>query len=560
MKLKISTIFLLAAFVSIGLLGFYSINGDQPNDLAPTVSEVTQNGNIQADTTPPGGFYPTMWNYNYSLIGGQNGGTVGGILWGGKYYNNRWNSTTYYRINNDGPGGGPGTVSDSGTYVGAVRDMTIGMSGATEYLFGGAASSTLYKLNATLGTVGTFSVGGAQFRMIAYDPNRKGFWNSNFSGNIICHDTSGAVRGTVVSTLTGKYGAGWDSGNVHVDTATLWIWDQGTGTNSSVVKYRLSGGAGTLMNTYTFGQTAAEIAGGAEIVKDGGNLVLILNWQNYAITGYKLASMGGGGGSLCFNRGGIWVSIPDNMTGTARDTIKVPNNMGTLDDITVVMDTVIHTWVGDLIFDLSHGGQVDTLFAWMGTGSFGNSGDNLFGIALTDSSNNPIVNTNGSNTVPPPAGQYLAGGRTGVDSLKKHFVRSGGAASEMNGNWVLTMHDRASGDTGSLRAWHICFYSGNIAQIISNNNQTPDRYVLGQNYPNPFNPSTKINFSIPKAGLVSLRVYDMLGREVKTLVADQLSAGEFAVDFDGSNLSSGTYFYRLQVGDFVEVKKMVLLK
>ena len=266
------------------------------------------------------------------------------------------------------------------------------------------------------------------------------------------------------------------------------------------------------------------------------------------------------GNSLCFSRGGIWVSIPDNMTGTARDTIKVPNNMGALDDITVVMDTVIHTWVGDLIFDLSHGGQVDTLFAWMGTGSFGNSGDNLFGIALTDSSNNPIVNTNGSNTVPPPAGQYLAGGRTGVDSLKKHFVRSGGAASEMNGNWVLTMHDRASGDTGSLRAWHICFYSGNIAQIISNNNQTPDRYVLGQNYPNPFNPSTKINFSIPKAGLVSLKVYDMLGREVKTLVADQLSAGEFAVDFDGSNLSSGTYFYRLQVGDFVEVKKMVLLK
>lgn len=80
------------------------------------------------------------------------------------------------------------------------------------------------------------------------------------------------------------------------------------------------------------------------------------------------------------------------------------------------------------------------------------------------------------------------------------------------------------------------------------------------NPPNPFNPGTKIKFAIPKAGFVSLKVYDMLGREVKTLVNEQLSACEFIADFDGSNLSSGTYFYRLQVGEFVDVKKMVLLK
>lgn len=95
-------------------------------------------------------------------------------------------------------------------------------------------------------------------------------------------------------------------------------------------------------------------------------------------------------------------------------------------------------------------------------------------------------------------------------------------------------------------------------QNISNN--VVDRYSLAQNYPNPFNPTTKIKFALPKAGLVSLKVYDMLGREVQTLVNQQLNAGEFSTDFDGSNLSSGTYFYRLQVGDFVEIKKMVLLK
>lgn len=84
--------------------------------------------------------------------------------------------------------------------------------------------------------------------------------------------------------------------------------------------------------------------------------------------------------------------------------------------------------------------------------------------------------------------------------------------------------------------------------------------MLSQNYPNPFNPSTKINFSIPKAGFVTLKVYDMLGREVKTLVSDQLTAGEYVSEFDGALLSSGTYFYRIQAGDFVETKRMVLVK
>ena len=95
--------------------------------------------------------------------------------------------------------------------------------------------------------------------------------------------------------------------------------------------------------------------------------------------------------------------------------------------------------------------------------------------------------------------------------------------------------------------------NGNVAEL-------PSSFKLDQNYPNPFNPTTKIKFALPKAGLVSLKVYDMLGREVQTLINQQLNAGEFIADFDGANLSSGTYFYRLQVGDFVEIKKMVLLK
>ena len=99
--------------------------------------------------------------------------------------------------------------------------------------------------------------------------------------------------------------------------------------------------------------------------------------------------------------------------------------------------------------------------------------------------------------------------------------------------------------------------TGNSNNISINN---PDAFSLSQNYPNPFNPSTKINFSIPKSGMVTLKVYDVLGKEVASLVNDARNAGNYEVSFNASGLSSGAYFYRLQSGSFVDTKKMFLLK
>jgi Ni,Fe-hydrogenase III small subunit len=95
---------------------------------------------------------------------------------------------------------------------------------------------------------------------------------------------------------------------------------------------------------------------------------------------------------------------------------------------------------------------------------------------------------------------------------------------------------------------------------VSSNNHVPGEYKLGQNYPNPFNPSTTISYSLPKAGDVKLVVFDMLGREVATLVNGFVDAGNHSVDFDASNLSSGVYMYKIQAGDFTDTKKMVLMK
>jgi len=88
----------------------------------------------------------------------------------------------------------------------------------------------------------------------------------------------------------------------------------------------------------------------------------------------------------------------------------------------------------------------------------------------------------------------------------------------------------------------------------------PDGYFLSQNYPNPFNPTTNINFSVPKSGLVKMAVYDINGREISELVNQVMTPGSYKVDFDGSNLSSGIYYYTLSSGEFVETKKMMLVK
>jgi len=88
----------------------------------------------------------------------------------------------------------------------------------------------------------------------------------------------------------------------------------------------------------------------------------------------------------------------------------------------------------------------------------------------------------------------------------------------------------------------------------------PKEYSLSQNYPNPFNPSTTIKFELPKSSVVRLSVYDLLGREVSVLVNERRNAGYHEVKFDGSNLASGVYFYRLQAGEFVSSKRMLILK
>jgi hypothetical protein len=101
-------------------------------------------------------------------------------------------------------------------------------------------------------------------------------------------------------------------------------------------------------------------------------------------------------------------------------------------------------------------------------------------------------------------------------------------------------------------------YSGIVEVEIA-----PSSFSLSQNYPNPFNPTTKIKFTISDFGFTTLKVYDVLGREVATLVNEEKQQGEYEIKFDAlgiGNLASGIYFYQLKAGEFIETRKMILMK
>lgn len=138
--------------------------------------------------------------------------------------------------------------------------------------------------------------------------------------------------------------------------------------------------------------------------------------------------------------------------------------------------------------------------------------------------------------------------------------------SYANASSQFKIRFRLQSDAGvTSQGWHvddirILTYCQGVINSVGNIEQLPVKYSLEQNYPNPFNPVTRINYAIAKEGFVKLTIYDLLGREVNVLVNEVKNAGYYSVDFNGVNLSSGVYFYKLESNGFVDTKKLTLIK
>jgi Secretion system C-terminal sorting domain/CARDB len=238
-------------------------------------------------------------------------------------------------------------------------------------------------------------------------------------------------------------------------------------------------------------------------------------------------------------RNGLNILIPS--VGTANPDSIVVNfggNAFNVVDVNAKIDTVFHTWDSDLTFNLKHGATTVGIIAGVG-----GSGDNFIGTILNDSASLPIS----SGTAPFTGTFQPSSPLAGFNGLP------------VNGSWILTIIDGAAGDSGVLRAWCLQFVYQTLVGGIGTV-EIPNYFSLAQNYPNPFNPSTSIKFSVPKQTNVTLKIYDVLGKEVATLVNEMKQPGFHTVDFNASDFASGIYFYRLDAGEFSSVKKMMLVK
>jgi hypothetical protein len=256
----------------------------------------------------------------------------------------------------------------------------------------------------------------------------------------------------------------------------------------------------------------------------------------------RIVVLGGvaNGGSFSGCRRKLHVKIIDNTSVYDSIPVNVPGWSFGIRDVNVTIDTVVHGWDDDLVFTLIHGSDSVDFISHVG-----GNGNNFIGTMLNDSALYGI--------------QYGQPPFTGTFQPSNPLSAFNGLSADPNGYWTLKITDTRTGETGYLQAWCLDIsyftYIGGIGTIT-----VPNYYSLEQNYPNPFNPSTKIKYTIPRAGDVKITVYDILGKEVAVLVNEYKNPGIYSIDFNASALSSGVYFYKIRAGDFTDTKKMLLIK
>jgi hypothetical protein len=141
----------------------------------------------------------------------------------------------------------------------------------------------------------------------------------------------------------------------------------------------------------------------------------------------------------------------------------------------------------------------------------------------------------------------------GEKSSSAGFILSSTVGESFIGNPINAANQQNVG------FWYV-YKQSTITDVKKEDETIPTVFKLEQNYPNPFNPSTVIKFGVPERSNVLLKIYDILGEEVATLVNEEMDAGWYSIDFNASGYSTGVYIYRMQAGNYINTKKMLLMK
>lgn len=195
------------------------------------------------------------------------------------------------------------------------------------------------------------------------------------------------------------------------------------------------------------------------------------------------------------------------------------------------------------------------IFAGNGCGVFLSTNSDTIWKAVNNGLNPPVWSLAVSGT------NIFAGTSSGIYLSTNNGTNWNNVSNGLTDSTILTF--AVSGTDIYAGSWGGSVWRRPLSEMITyikDIQQIPQRYSLSQNYPNPFNPSTTINYTLQFSGQATLKVFDVLGKEVATLVNEEKPAGNYSVSFNALQRSSGIYFYKLQAGSFVEIRKMLLLK
>jgi photosystem II stability/assembly factor-like uncharacterized protein len=390
----------------------------------------------------------------------------------------------------------------------------------------------------------------------------------NTTSNLYIRTTDGGAHWTA-STIT-QAPASWRGSNIMaIDSNTAWIamhdpsavtsggvfktTNGGTNWTRQTTAFPSSGGYANFIHFFDSdnGACVGNPNGGYwEIytTTNGGNLWTRVNSSNIPppaggeFTFFDYASAGK---SLWFgtDNAALYRSTNRGATWT------VNRNIGGVGFVPAFKDTAIGRFSrfvpGNQVLATTDGGNTLT-----GTGVSAPVGCSSFFIRYVPGTTASYVITSPSGVFgSTPGSAFTVDGGVTWTLIDNSVSRGPSAFASAHAGWC-------GGPTDSIYKW-----TGNLlATSVKQTKTIAVGFRLEQNYPNPFNPSTKIGFRVPGSGLVSLKVFDVLGREVRTLVNEKLETGSYETTFDARGLASGVYYYRIQAGNFVETKKLLLLR
>jgi len=450
--------------------------------------------------------------------------------------------------------------------------------------FGGIYSDVGYSVQQTsdggyiiIGNTGSFGAGLYDIWLIKTNDLGDTLWTKTFGGND--YEDGREVQQTIDGGYiliggTGSFGGGeYDAWLIKTDSlgGTLWTKtiggiypDEGRSIQQTTDGgYIITGATGSLgdfsnvwlIKTDSFGDTLWTKSFGGNEVEEGW-LIQLTTDGGYIITG-RTESFGAGSWD-------IWLIKTDSYG----DTLWTKTLGGSGTDY------------GYSTQQTTDGGYIITGY----TTSFG-AGSEDFWLIKTDSVGETLwlktfggINSDRGYSVQQTidGGYIITGGTSSFGVGALWLVKTDSYGDTM---WTKTLGDSSvgrsiqkttdggyiiAGITSSLSAGLTDIYllktTPDVSNLEPNKNLIPSDFSLAQNYPNPFNPSTKISWQAPVGSWQTLKIYDVLGNEVATLVDEYKPAGSYEVEFDASPLTSGVYFYQLNAGEFIQTKKMILLK